>query len=231
MQSLVEKYRPRVLADFIGLKKQKAILAKLAESPWPSAWLLVGDSGTGKTTMALAVAEAMGGEVQHVASRQCDLETVQRVTERCWYAPMFGRYHVILVDEADQMTKAAQHAFLSKLDTTEMPPQTVFIFTANQTGTLEDRFQSRCRVLKFDSDGMESDAVSLMARIWAAEGLGAFREPDHRKLYRAAGGNVRSALMALELEMLAPEDKPAPIVMGKYRWVDVGGGRMAALPA
>jgi len=231
MQSLVEKYRPRTLADFAGLRKQKAILGKLAESPWSSAWLLVGDSGTGKTTMALAVAEAMGAEVQHVASRQCDLETVQRVTERCWYAPMNGGYHVVICDEFDQATRPAQHAFLSKLDTTEAPPQTVFFFTANQLGTLEDRLISRCRVLKFDSTDMEADTVSLMARIWLTEGLGEFKAPDYKRLFRDAGGNVRSALMALELEMLAPEAKPKPIVHGGYRWVDVGGGRMVAQPA
>ena len=38
------------------------------------------------------------------------------------------------------MTPAAQLALLSKLDATAFPPNTVFIFTCNETGNLEPRF-------------------------------------------------------------------------------------------
>ena len=54
--SLAEKYRPRKVADFIGLEKQRRILSKLTANPFASAWLFVGASGTGKTSLALAIA-------------------------------------------------------------------------------------------------------------------------------------------------------------------------------
>jgi len=50
-QSLAEKYRPRTIAEFVGLDKPKRILAKFAVQPYPSAWLFVGPSGVGKTSM------------------------------------------------------------------------------------------------------------------------------------------------------------------------------------
>ena len=133
MKQLVEAYKPLAIDGFVGLAKPKAILRRVADTPYESAWLFLGPSGTGKTTMALAFADTVGAEVHHIASKACDLETVNEVVRKCWYQPMFNAWHVVIVDEADQMSKPAQLAFLSKLDTTAMPPKTIFVFTANDT--------------------------------------------------------------------------------------------------
>ncbi len=58
--SLTEKYRPRRIADFAGLENQRRILSRFAANPYPSAWLFLGASGTGKTTLALALAAPSG---------------------------------------------------------------------------------------------------------------------------------------------------------------------------
>jgi DNA polymerase III gamma/tau subunit len=61
--SLSERYRPRLLEDFIGLDKPKRVLSKFAAKPFPNAaFLFVGPSGTGKTSMALALCEAIRGD-------------------------------------------------------------------------------------------------------------------------------------------------------------------------
>ncbi|MEO8372428.1 MAG: AAA family ATPase [Candidatus Solibacter sp.] len=204
MTPLVEKYRPLTLDGFIGMERPTAILRALAAEPYESAWLLLGPSGLGKTTMALAVAELIGGQVHHIPSRNCDLDTVERETRSCHYAPMFGgsQWHVILCDEADQMTQAAQLAFLSKLDTTAKPPNTIFLFTANSTKKLQDRFKSRCRVLEFSHRGLLDALVGLLAKVWTAETAGP--APDFVRIARASKLNIREALMMLELEMIAP---------------------------
>lgn len=203
MTPLVEKYRPRTLNAFAGLAAPRAILGALAADPYESAWLLLGPSGLGKTTMALALAEAINGEVHHVPSRSCDLATVEDLIHRCWYVPMSAGWHVPIIDEADQMTRAAQLAFLSKLDTTAAPPKTIFIFTANDTALLEARFLSRCRVVKFSNDAaLLAPAVNLLRTIWAGEAPGR-AEPDFSAMVRDNQFNVRSAIMTLEMELLA----------------------------
>lgn len=68
-QPLAEKYRPTRIADFVGLDKAKRILSKLAANPYPSAWLFLGPSGTGKTTMALALAAEMPAELHHIPAQ------------------------------------------------------------------------------------------------------------------------------------------------------------------
>jgi hypothetical protein len=52
------------------------------------------------------------------------------------------------------MTNAAQLALPSKLDSTDAVPNTIWIFTANDTERLERRFLSRCKLLEFSSYGL-----------------------------------------------------------------------------
>lgn len=70
--SLAERYEPRRIEDFIGLAQPKALLAKLARRPMHCSLLFVGPPGTGKTAMAMAFADAIGGSLKHVqALRGC----------------------------------------------------------------------------------------------------------------------------------------------------------------
>ena len=200
-----EKYRPRRLKDFVGMERERKILTEFLKKPYTSAWFLLGPSGVGKTTMALALADELKAEIQHIPSRTCDLETINEAVRRCWNIPMFGErgYHALLIDEADKMTLPAQLSLLSKLDATAMPPQTLFLFTANDTSNLEDRFLSRCRVIEFDTSGMLEHIAALLARVWSIERPGDYK-PDFMAIAAQSGLNVRRALMNLEMEALSP---------------------------
>ena len=203
-QPLAEKYRPRRIADFVGLEKVKKIMDRFAAKPFPSAWLFVGTPGLGKTTMALALAEELGAEVHHIPSQQCNVANVENAIRQCWYAPLKpGGFHVVLVDEADQMSTAAQLAFLSKLDATAFPPQTIFIFTCNETDRLEKRFLSRCRVLEFSSYGLNGQGAEYLRQMWEAEGGGLDAAPDFARIMKNTCNNLRDTLMHLEVELLA----------------------------
>jgi replication-associated recombination protein RarA len=201
--SLSEKYRPHSLSDFVGLDKPKRILSKFSEAPYPSAWLFVGPSGTGKTSMALAFCEAIRGEMHHIPSQQCNVETIENMVRQCHYIPATGKsFHVVIADEADKMSKAAQLALLSKLDATAFPPNTIFIFTSNATDGLEDRFLSRTRQIPFQSHGIAEQAAKLLETIWERE-AGEAAKPNFLRIVRDSQNNVRDALMSLETEILA----------------------------
>ena len=222
MKSLVEKYKPSKIDGFAGLAKPRAILKAIAANPYDSAWLFLGPSGIGKTTMALAFADEVGAELHHIPAKQCDLATVQDVVQACHYVPFFGKWHLVLVDEADQMTKPAQLAFLSKLDTTAAPPNTIFVFTANDTKGLEDRFLSRMRTLQFSPPDAD-ECAEFLEQVWEQEIPGR-KAPNCRELVADADGNLRAAMMNLELELIVERSKKPKLVsvqdaMGRTQYV------------
>lgn len=202
-ESLTERYRPHSITEFVGLAKPKAFCAKLAAQPYASAWRFVGPSGTGKTTMAMALAEMIPAEVHHIPSQQCNVENLERVCATCAYVPRMGcKVHLILIDEADQMSPAAQLFCLSKLDGTGRIPQTIWIFTCNETDRLQDRFLSRTLPVDFSSYGIAADAAQLLARIWSENAPQGAAAPNFARIVKDANNNVRESLMKLELELM-----------------------------
>jgi DNA polymerase III delta prime subunit len=152
--------------------------------------------------MALALAETLRAELHHIPSQQCNVANVEDVIRHCWYVPASGGFHLVLVDEADRMSNAAQLHFLSKLDATAFPPQTVFVFTCNTTDGLEPRFLSRTRQIEFSSYGLASEATRLLEGIWQREANGA-SAPNFARIVKESSNNIRDAIMTLETELLA----------------------------
>lgn len=207
-EPLADKYRPVTVDEFCGLEKPKKIMNRFVAAPYPSAWRFVGPSGTGKTSMALAICKAVRGELHHIPSQSCDLATVKQVCDSCHYYPGllgesgYAKFHFVLVDEADQMSYPAQLAFLSKLDATAMPPNTIFVFTMNSEDRLEDRFKSRTRPVVFSNYGMAEAISNLLAKIWEKETDNPIEKPNFQRIAKEANNNVRDALMTLEVAIM-----------------------------
>jgi replication-associated recombination protein RarA len=202
--ALTEKYRPKLLGDFVGLERQRTILTNYAKAPFPTAFLFTGASGTGKTVMGLVLADAIPAELHHIPSQEANLANIDRVRMTCQYVPMAGfKMHLVLIDEADQMSPAAQVSLLSKLDATNFPPATVFVFISNSTDRLEPRFLSRCKVLEFSTYGLAREATDLLERVWLQEKGKTPEMPNCARIVKESANNVREALNRLETKMLA----------------------------
>lgn len=202
-QPLYEKYRPRRIADFIGLTDIKQRMAKFAANPKNAAMIFHGDSGLGKTTMALAIGAEMEAEIHLIPSQKCTVENVEDTIRVCWNAThKVNGFHLVIVDEADQMTEKAQLALLSKLDSTAHPPKTIFIFTCNGTAGLEKRFLSRCMKFEFSNYGLREALAAFLAKVWEAE-TGWPGTLNFERIAKESTNNVREALNRLESELLA----------------------------
>lgn len=205
-ESLTDAYKPETLDGFVGLEKHKRIIANLAANPRSCGLLFQGAPGTGKTSLAFMFAKMIHGEIHHITSQDCKLETLQSVISTCHRYPydfqtgQACQWHVVIIDESDAMSDAAQKYLLSKLDGSDACPATIFVLTCNAVDRFEDRFLSRLIKLPvFNSYGAGNAIKELLARIWK-ERAGDTPLPD---LSRIPTGNVRESLQALEIELLS----------------------------
>jgi len=200
---LADKHRPATLADIAGNAKAIGILKALVARPMPSAWLLEGPSGIGKSSAALAVARALASDmdVQHVAGQDIGAADVRRIYEALNHSAWKpGGWKVCIVDEADQISRQGQTLWLSYLE--KLPPHAIVIFTSNERGDFEPRFLSRVKTLHFTAQGMAEAGAKRLETVAAAEGV-PLEHAVAVRLMRAAGNNVRAALHALELEVMS----------------------------
>jgi replication-associated recombination protein RarA len=177
--NLLEKYRPRCLADLLGQAWAAHQLTLFAEAPVPCAFLFEGDTGTGKTSAALLLAEALGvavaegpfGGLHQIASGEQTGETVRRTTGGLRCRPFFGSgWRVLVVNEADCMTANAAVVWLDALE--NLPPMTVIVFTTNAPAKIPARLRDRCERLRFESSALllRPDLQALIDRVWREEG-------------------------------------------------------------
>lgn len=176
--ALAEKYRPRSLRSIFGQPEVVRRLRRFAEAPYPVAFLFAGETGTGKTSAALALARELGcdldqkelGGVQVLASGEQTAEAVRECCARMWLQPMGGSgWKVFVINEADRMHVQAETIWLDRLE--DIPVRTVVVFTTNHAEKLSQRFRDRCDFLAFDSDArrIRESTRLLLARIWKAE--------------------------------------------------------------
>ena len=199
---LSDKYKPERVADFAGLSEVKKVLAWFVARPTNAGFLFYGPAGSGKTSMAYALANELQGFVHHVRAGDCSVKTINDTVFSCWHcAPLGYKRHVVIVDEIDRSTEATQYSLLSYLDGTETVPDTVWVFTSNEIDQLPAKFTSRCRSMKFGNYGIQEDAAALLERVWKSESDKPV--PNCARIIKDALGNVRAALMALEMKLYA----------------------------
>ena len=211
-QPLTEKYKPQAIADFVGLDKVKRAMTRFVANPSALNFLYLGKSGTGKTAMSFAVANALPAQIHHLASKECTLEALQTLVKQSHYMPrMFNdwkpvKWHCWIIDEADQMSPAAMIAMLSILDGTNRPPNTIIILTANDDSNLNPdgsgRFMSRLVKFDFSSYGISNEVVELLQTIWMRETANPVETPNFQRIVKDNNNNVRGALMSLETEIM-----------------------------
>lgn len=182
-QSLTERYRPRRLADVVGQPEIVAHLQALAADPYPCAIILAGETGTGKTSSAWALAADLGcnidadpvefGGVFSIASGEHNADTLRELWPTLWRIPFESEHgwKVVIVNECEAVNSTVERLWLDRLE--ELPPKTVIVFTTNNLASLPARFVDRCigGVLEFRAaaDDLAEHGRALARSIWRTE--------------------------------------------------------------
>jgi len=167
----VEKYRPTKLSEIVNQTEIIGSLEALIKDPTDMPHLLFsGSAGVGKTTTALCLSRQILREYTTVctlelnASDERGIEMVrEKVKKFSRFAGMVDvPFKIIILDEADEMTSAAQTALRRIIeDTAEICR---FILIANNISKIIEPIQSRCAAFKFTSIP-EEDIITRLEEI------------------------------------------------------------------
>jgi DNA polymerase-3 subunit delta' len=162
--------------EIIGQDKAIVFLRRVAANDkLACGYLFAGIQGIGKTTTAMAFALLLncmepGNEDGCGKCTSCrriidgnhpdlilveldeekkaiGINQIREINRQLAFAPVLGRYRMIIIDPAEKMTIEAANAFLKTLE--EPPPGTVFILTVRDPKDLLPTIVSRCQRVPF----------------------------------------------------------------------------------
>ena len=153
------------------------------------------------------------------------IEQVRDAIERSGYRPFEGRRRVVIVDQADALVVAAQHALLKTLE--EPPPSSIFILVTPRPDVLLPTVRSRCIRLWFaEGTTTEVDAEALDVAEHVLTSAAATSDP-RRRIEGAKDLLVKTGSGSGDREQLAGYLRALSALLRDVELVAAGGDERA----
>lgn len=196
---LAARLRPRTLDDVVGqthLVGPGKPLRRLVESDRLTSAIFWGPPGTGKTTLALAVAGTTKRAFEQLSAVTAGVKDVREVIERARQRlGEHGRGTILFLDEIHRFSKAQQDALLPAVEDGTLT--LIGATTENPFFEVNPPLRSRSTLFRLEPLSKE-DIEVLIHRGLQAEGTSAAPEAVAHLADRA-GGDGRQVLTALEV--------------------------------
>ena len=144
----VEKYRPKTVDEYVfkDQAQKNQVKSWIADGGIPHL-LFSGSAGTGKTTLAKVLINALGVQDADVllinASRDNGVDLIRRKISNFSETMPWGDYKVILLDEADYISAEGQAALRGVME--QYHASVRFILTCNYPNKIIPALHSRCQ--------------------------------------------------------------------------------------
>ena len=200
----VEKYRPTKLSEIVNQTEIIGSLEALIKDPTDMPHLLFsGSAGVGKTTTALCLSREILGKNYNLNSvlelnasdeRGIDMvrEKVKKFSKWSGFADI--PFKIIILDEADEMTSAAQTALRRTIEDASKICR--FILIANNVSKIIEPIQSRCAAFKFTTVS-EEDVITRLEEIAKKEKVKTDKN-GLKKIYEYTEGDLRHSINLMQ---------------------------------
>ena len=205
LKPLAERMRPQTLNEFIGQEHivgEGSLLRRAIAADRLGSCIFYGPPGTGKTTLANIIAKNTNSHFEILNAVSSGVADAKRVIEEAKNRlMMYGKKTYLLLDECHRWNKAQSDSVLSAIE------QGYIVFigstTENPYVSMTKAIVSRCRLFEFHSLTDKDILKALNRAINDKRGLldmnVVAEEGALEHLAWASGGDVRTALNALEL--------------------------------
>ncbi|KAJ3991031.1 P-loop containing nucleoside triphosphate hydrolase protein [Lentinula boryana] len=198
----VEKYRPVTLDDVVSHKDITSTIEKFIEKNRLPHLLLYGPPGTGKTSTILAVARRIyGGDYRKQilelnASDDRGIDVVrEQIKQFAETRTLFAKgFKLIILDEADMMTQAAQAALRRVIE--QYTKNVRFCIICNYVNKIAPAIQSRCTRFRFSP--LPITEVEKRINVVVETENVKLTEDGKKALLKLSKGDMRRALNVLQ---------------------------------
>ena len=167
-QLWVEKYRPNTIAEYVFVdERQKQQVTQWVTDGSIPHLIFSGDPGTGKTTLAKVLIQELGVESYDVleinASRENGIDNMREKINGFVQTMPFGKFKVVLLDEADYLTQASQAALRNDMESYHLTVR--YILTCNYQHKIIPALKSRCHefhITKTDMTEFTARAATVL---------------------------------------------------------------------
>lgn len=146
-----EKYRPKNFGDMVLKRDHRELFEAYVEKKDIPHLLFYGTNGSGKTTSAFILMEAIPCVrlVLNASSEDRGIATIKgKVKQFAASEAIGGKLKIVFLDEGDKLTKDAQDALRNMMET--YSGRCRFIITGNYIDRVQEAIKSRCTLFKFD---------------------------------------------------------------------------------